>query len=130
MADIIGILGEQDDATVGTHTIYTVPAGKAARVQLMFRGQATASSPDLSIRVNGMTVMAQSGITGSNYVWSTSDALFNTNASEPDGSATGQVVAKYGQDFYLDAGDTVQYVVGSNAFNDIEMFVVGAELDK
>lgn len=129
MADIIGVLGEQDDETVGTHTVYTVPAGKSARVQVMFRGQATASTPDLSLRINGMDIFKQTGITGSNYVWSTDSTLFNSNAAEPDGSAAAQVVAKYAQDFYLSAGDTVQYIVGSNAFNNIEFFVVGAEID-
>lgn len=129
MADIIGILGSNDDATVGTHTVYTVPAGKAARLQLMFRGQASGSSPDLTIRVNGMDIMAQTGISVNNYVWSSDGTLFNANASVPDGSATGQVVSKYNQDFYLSAGDTVQYVVGSNDFASIEMFAVGAEID-
>ena len=129
MADKIGVLGENDDATTGTHTVYTVPAGKAARVQVMFRGQAGGSAPDLTIRVNGMDIMAQSGISTSNYVWSTSDTLFNSNASEPDGSGTGQVVAKYGQDFYLSAGDTLQYEIGSNDFSTFEMFAVGAEVD-
>ena len=129
MADIIGILGEQDDETVGTSTVYTVPAGKSARVQVMYRGQATASSPDLTLRVNGVDIFAQTGITGSNYVWSTADTLFNSNAAAPDGSGTGQVVAKYNQDFYLSAGDTVQDIIGSNAFDTIDFMVVGAEVD-
>jgi hypothetical protein len=129
MTDIIGILGEQDDATVGTHTVYTVPAGKAARVQVMYRGQIGGSAGDLTLRINGVDVFKQSNITASNYVWSTSDTLYNTNASVPDGSGTGQVVAKYGQDYYMSAGDTLQYIIGSNDFSSIDMFAVGVELD-
>lgn len=129
MADIIGVLGENDDVTVGTHTVYTCPAGKMARGQIMYRGQATASAPGLSIRVNGVEIFTQASITGSNYVWSTNDLLYNTNAAAPTGASIAQTVAKYDQDYYLSAGDTVQYIIASNDFATLDVMFVGAELD-
>jgi len=132
MADIIGVLGELTGAsalTVATHTVYTVPAGKAAKVKLFYLMQATGSSPDLTITVNGINVMVQTGITASNYVFSSTAALYEKTAAAPDGAAAATTAGLAPETYYLSAGDTVTYTVGSNALSSMNFQVVGTEVD-
>lgn len=129
MADNIGVLGEQTGVTVATHTVFTCPTGKAAKVKLIYRGQAGASST-LAIAVNNITVMTSAALTVSHHIYSTSAQLSTGSvAAAPDGTTTATTVSPSPHEFYLTAGDTITYTIGTAAFASMNMQVVGVEID-
>ena len=132
MADKIGVLGEATTSTTGTTTAYTVPSGKAAKCRLMYRIQAgsSASTTTVDIAVNGITVMSQAAMNVSTYVHSTKAQLNSgAQATAPTGSADGTTVAPAPIDYYLSAGDTVTYTIGTLAALAANVQVVGSEID-
>lgn len=130
MADKIGVLGENDAIAVGTQTVYTVPAQKAARVKIMFRGQAGgAGTTTLQVLVNGMVIFATGAIAASNYIHSSSEQMYAANAAAPAGATLAGTVGPAPQEYYLSENDTVQYIIGGADMTAFEMFVVGAEID-
>ena len=74
MTDKIGVLGEATTTTVGTTTVYTVPASKAAKVRIMWAGEAHASTStgDLTITVNGIVVAERLNFPAGEEFWSNS----------------------------------------------------------
>lgn len=132
MADIIGVLGESTTAAVGTTTAYTVPSGKAAKVRIMWSAlsHASNSTGDLTINVNGMAVASIVNITAARFVGSTRNGIIGSEqAAAYDGSTMDLTHAPAPFDFYLSAGDTVTYTVGTDALQSMNFQVVGAELD-
>jgi hypothetical protein len=129
MANLIGVLGEASGVTVATHTAYTVPSGKAAKVQIMYRGEAGSSST-LQVLVNGLVVFTTGALTSGYISHSTRDTAHVSQAvSDIDGSTAAKTVAPYVREFLLSAGDLVQYVIGTTAFASMNFQVVGAEID-
>lgn len=127
--DAIGILGETTDATVGTHTAYTVPANKAARGRLQYLMQANGGgATTMQLLINNIVVFSKS-VSSGNYAWSAKDKIHSAGAALPDGSADAQICCPTPTDFYLSAGDTVQVVYGSNAPQSSRVMFVGAEVD-
>ena len=130
MADIIGVLGESTNTTVATHTVYTVPSGKAARCSIMYRHQAGAGGTGtLLVTVNGCVVWAKGAITASHYVYSTPSASMITGAAAPTGASTSTTVAPGPEVYYLSAGDIISFTIGAEAATAMNIQVVGAEVD-
>lgn len=129
MADKIGVLGEVSGLTVGTHTVYTCPTGKAARAQLFYRGTAGSSS-GIKVNVNGIEVMLASGLTSGHFIFSSRSALYeNTGTTAPTGVDDATTVAPAPAVFWLSAGDTVTYEVTTAALSAMLFQVVGSEID-
>lgn len=129
--DIIGVLGESSQVTVGTHTVYTCPTSKAAKVKLMYRAEMV-NTATLAIKVNGITVAEPAAASGAEYFYSSKSALYEemgTPTNAPTGDADATTVAPAPHEYYLSAGDTVQYVVGVVDITAMNFQVVGAEID-
>ena len=130
MADIIGVLGESTNTTVATHTVYTVPSGKAARVSIMYRCQVGAGGTGtLLFTVNGVVVWAKGATTASHYIYSTPSASMITGAAAPTGASNATTVAPGPEVYYLAAGDIVSFTHGGEAATAMNAQVVGAEVD-
>ena len=129
MADKIGVLGEQTGLTVATHTAYTVPTGKAAKCRIMYRG-AAGSNSTLTITVNNVNVMTSAALTDTYYIHSHKDQISSGGvAAAPDGLTVAKTVAPGPQEYYLSAGDTITYTIGTAAFTAMNMQIVGVEID-
>jgi hypothetical protein len=129
MADKIGRLGQAIVATQGTTTAYQCPVGKGAKVQLMFRGGAGASST-LSIGVAGALILNTGALTGGNISFSTTVNEHNSAAAATiNGSSDATTVAPGPKIYWLAAGDTVSYTIGTADFATMVFQVVGVEVD-
>ena len=131
MADIIGVLGEATVATAATTTVYTVPSGKAAKGRIFYQIKAAADgTTDLTITVNGITVLVKANITASNFLFSSPNALMEGPlAAAPtgiDGDTTG---APAPIEYFLSAADTVTYLIGGTTALAMNCQFVGAEID-
>tara|TARA_R100000234_G_C4959245_1_gene161025 strand:- start:445 stop:849 length:405 start_codon:yes stop_codon:yes gene_type:complete len=133
MADKIGVLGEATTATAATTTAYTVASGKGAKAQIMWKGLAHASnsSGDFEILVNGIVVANRLNMPAGEYFYSNNITLIHdpSASTEPDGSTPTLTCAPAPQIFWLSAGDTVQYTIGTDAMQEIHFQVVGVEVD-
>jgi len=136
MSDKIGVLGEVVDAagsrTIGAHTVYTCPSGKAAKVKLMWVGKAGADSlGDLSFTVNGILVASWLDLVTVEWFHSTSTILIQDNSitAAPTGATALLTVAPAPFEYYLSAGDTVVYTIATTAMNEMACQVVGTEVD-
>ena len=127
MADRFGVLDAASGVTVATHTAYTCPTGCSAKVRLMYRGVAGANST-LSILVNGMAIMLSGALSSGNVSYSSVSKLHTSDAAASiAGSADGTTIAPFQRDYFLSAGDTVQYTIGTAAFSSMDFQVVGIE---
>ena len=133
MVDIVGVLGEATTATAGTTTVYTVPAGKAARCKIMWSGEAHASTStgDLDITVNGIIVAQLLNLTATNIYHSSEIGLIipSGGAVPPSGATNILTVAPATFEYYLAAADTITYTIGTLTMVSMNMQVVGAEID-
>lgn len=128
MADRIGVLDAVSAVTVATQTAYTVPAGCAAKVRIQFRGVAGTNST-LAILINGMTVMTSAALTSGNVSYSTYSVMHKSDAAASIvGSADSSTIAPFQREYFLSAGDTVQYTIGTAAFSVMDFQVVGTEV--
>lgn len=132
MTDTIGVLGEATATTVGTTTVYTCPAGKAAKVRLMARWQGDTNS-QVAILVNGLEVARCGAMTATQYNYTIKGggitAYAASNASAPDGLGNDTTVAPADPIYYLNAGDTIQYTVVTAALTAMNFQVVGVAID-
>lgn len=130
MADRLLQANDQSTA-LGTYTVYTVPADRHARVKLIFRSKTDGSNAsDLILTVAGVGVFSRTITAGNNVLHSTPNVISSEHASsDVDGSTEDKTVAPYERWFYLTAGDTVQYTIGSNALDSNFVGVMGAEID-
>ena len=132
MTDKIGVLGEATTATAATTTVYTVPAGKAAKVKIMWSGRSDASNADgdLTITVNGIAVAIVLNMTADRYVHSNSTLMVNPEtAAAPTGATALLTVAPAPFEYYLSAADTVTYTVATRTMQALNVQVVGTEID-
>tara|TARA_Y100000310_G_C20272569_1_gene618721 strand:+ start:211 stop:615 length:405 start_codon:yes stop_codon:yes gene_type:complete len=133
MTDSIGVLGEATNLTVATHTVYTCPTAKAAKVklQVQFEGHAANSTGDITLTVNGVVVAERLNIPATEIMWSNSTTLIHdpSTSVKPDGSTAVLTCSPAPQEFYLSAGDIVSYTVGTDALVAMNMQVVGTEID-
>lgn len=132
MSDIIGVLGEASVATQATTTVYTVPSGKAAKVKIMWSGEAHASNStgDLTITVNGIAVAIILNMTAANFIFSSTVQLNESvQAVAPDGITPANTVAPAPAEYYLNAADTITYTIGTDDMVAMKMQVVGTEID-
>lgn len=132
MSDKIGVLGEATVATAATTTVYTVPSGKAARCKIMWAGASHASTAtgDLTITVNGINVAVILNMTAARFLHSNSTLLVNPEtAAAPTGATALLTVAPAPFEYYLSAGDTVTYTIGTLTMVAMNMQVVGTEID-
>lgn len=128
MTDKIGVLGEQTVATIGTTTVYQVPAGKAARVKIMHKGVAGSSS-GIKFTVNGIDIAYKSAITVSHHVWSSTDKTINSGATAPTGADATNTVGLAPNEYFLSALDIVSYTIDTANFSANNVQVVGTEVD-
>jgi hypothetical protein len=132
MTDKIGVLGEATTATAATTTVYTVPAGKAAKVKIIWSGLSHASTGtgDLTITVNGIDIAVVLNITAARYVHSNSTLLVNPEtAAAPTGATALLTVAPAPFEYYLSAADTVTYTIATLTMQSMKIQVVGTEID-
>src|SRR5262245_40883036 len=116
MTDKVGKLGASSVATQGSNTVYQCPAGKAAKCQLFYRGVAGANST-LQIFVNGILILATGALTGGNVSFTTSLLEHNTGAAASiNGSSDATTVAPGPKIYWLSAGDTISYTIGTADF--------------
>jgi hypothetical protein len=129
MADKVGRLGQSIVATQGTTTAYQCPPGKGAKVQLFFRGTVGASST-LIVVIAGIQIFAAGAMTGGNWSFSTTVNEHNTAAGGTvNGSSDATTVAPGPKIYWLAAGDTVSYTIGTADFASMTFQVVGVEVD-
>lgn len=129
MAERVGILGEASNTTVATHTVYTVPAGKAAVFKPIFLVQAGGGGATVfTLTINGIAVFSQS-LAASAYGWSSTAQMIKESATFPDGLAVADVVAPAPMTYYLNAGDVVSYTLGTTAATSALVQLVGTEVD-
>lgn len=129
MTDKIGVLGESSNVTQATHTAYTVPANKAARVKLMYRGVAGVNST-LKATINGIDAFLTAALTAGNVSHSTTAAMHNTQAASAiAGGTDATTVAPGPKEYYLAAGDSVTFTIGTADFTSMNFQVVGTEVD-
>jgi len=133
MTDQIGVLGEASVATAATTTVYTCPSAKAARVQIMVKLEAHAatSTGDFLVTVNGMIAFSHLNLPATEIMWSNSTtALHDPSTSvEPDGTTAALTLAPGPAVYFLSAGDTITYTVGTLTFVNVQVQVVGTEID-
>ena len=132
MSDKIGVLGEATGNTVSTTTVYTCPAGKAAKVKLMFVAQGSgAGGTIIDFLVNGMNVARVAAMTASYYVFSIKSAGLRAaeQAALPTGIGAALTVAPADPIYYLNAGDTIQYTISGAVAISMNCQVVGTEID-
>lgn len=130
MTDTIGVLGESTVAAVGTQNAYTVPSGKAARCRIMYRG-ASGTSSTLKFTVNGVDVFQSAALTAGHQHYSSAALLYNTQtaAAVVDGTTEAKTVMPYERDYWLSAGDRIDYVIGTADFSSFKAMIVGTEVD-
>tara|TARA_Y100000310_G_scaffold122525_1_gene121200 strand:+ start:3319 stop:3723 length:405 start_codon:yes stop_codon:yes gene_type:complete len=133
MSDKIGVLGSETTTSVATTTVYTVPAGKAAKVQIqvLITAHAANSTGDFLVTVNGAIVFSHPNLPATEIMWSNSaTALHDPSTSvSPDGTTAALTCAPGPAIYYLSAGDVVSYTVGTDALALCNVQVVGTEID-
>ncbi|MAG26369.1 hypothetical protein CMI47_12535 [Candidatus Pacearchaeota archaeon] len=133
MADAIGVLGEATTTTVGTTTVYTVPAAKAAKckIQVKIEAHAANSTGDFLVTVNGVVTFSHLNLPTTEIMWSNSTtALHDPSTSvDPDGTTAALTCCPGPAEYYLSAGDTVTYTIGTDALVACNVQVVGTEID-
>lgn len=132
MSDKIGVLGEATVTTVGTTTVYTCPTAKAAKGKIMFNLQGNAAGGSIvEFFVNGCSIGRIAAMTASFYCFSVRGAGLRIaeQAAQPTGIAAALTVAPADPIYYLNAGDTIQYVTSGAALITMNCQVVGTEID-
>lgn len=132
MSDRIGVLGEATATTVATTTVYTCPAGKAAKVKLFARFQGDTNSV-VAVLVNGMEIARNTVMTNSHYNYTIKGgglfAYASGNATPPTGLANALTAAPADPVYMLNAGDTIQYTVITAALLAMNFQAIGVEID-
>lgn len=132
MSDRIGVLGEATAVVVATATVYTCPAGKAAKGRLMMRFQGGTNSV-VAVLVNGVEIARNTVMTDLHYNYTIKGgglfAYASGNAAPPTGLANALTVAPADPIYYLNAGDVVQYTVITTALYAMNAQFVGVEID-
>ena len=131
MSDNMGVLGSTTATVIGTNTVYTCPANKAAKFKIMGIMQFGASS-DVGILVNAQEVARTGAMTAANYNWTAKGAgLFGgvASATKPDGTTAAKTIAPCDVIYYLSAGQTVQQTVATANLTANNIQVVGIEID-
>jgi hypothetical protein len=130
MADNIGVLGSSNATAVATATVYTCPAGKAAKFRIFGSFQAGAAST-LTILVNNVVVTAIPAMTAAHFTFTNGGAglLRAPAAGGPTGASAAETAQPASPIYYLSAGQTVQYTVGTLALQNANCQVVGVEID-
>ena len=132
MADVIGVLGSSSATAVATATVYTVPAGKAAKVRLMALFQGSANTV-VAILVNGMEVARNTVMTVNHWNYTIKGggmfAYASGNAAPATGLANALTVAPADPIYYLSEGDTVQFTIVTAVCLSMNFQVVGVEID-
>jgi hypothetical protein len=132
MADTIGVLGTSTATTVATATVYTCPAGKAAKVRIMAVFQGHANS-QVAFLVNNAEIARNAAMTVNHYNFTIKGggllAYAAGNAASASGLADALTVAPADPIYYLSEGDTIQFTVVTAALLAMNCQVVGVEVD-
>lgn len=130
MADNFGVLGTSTATVIGTGTIYTCPANRAAKVKIMGIMQGAATS-DVGVLVNNMEVARTGAFGSNNYVYTNGGAglLVAPAAAKPTGTSAAATVQPAAPIYYLSAGQTIQYTINTANLLAANMQVVGIEVD-
>lgn len=127
MTAAYGVLGEATTATATTTTVYTVGAGKRAKIKLFYYGVAGANST-LSVSINGVPIFTSAALTATHGVGSTTSVMLTAQAAASwDGTSATKAVGLGPNEYYLNEGDTVSYTIGTLAFSSMNFQVVGVE---
>lgn len=132
MSNVIGVLGQSVNPVSGTSTVYTCPAGKAAKVRLMFllRGNA-AGGTIVEFFVNGMSIARVATMTPDYYTFTVKGGGLRVaeQSAAPTGIGAALTAAPADPIYFLSANDTVTYVISGADAALMNCQVVGAEID-
>lgn len=130
MADNFGVLGSSTATVIGTATVYTCPANRAAKVKIMGSWQAGATS-GITILVNNVVVSVQTALTASHWTFTNGGAgvVRASGVAAPLGTSAAETVQPSAPIYYLSAGNTIQYQVTTTNLLAANCQVVGIEVD-
>lgn len=144
MAAKIGILGESTSVTVGTYTVYTVPADKAARIRIMINMGGGGGTKQVAMQIGAIsseTVYA-TVLTAEVEWWTgtridTGDAYpknivihaANEGWSSTTTTTEKDLIAPLPIDYFLSTGDTVKYIASGATIGGLLFQVMGVEDD-
>lgn len=132
MSNRIGVLGSNTATVVGTATAYTCPAGKAAKVKIMYIIQGNAAGgTTFATLVNNAVIGTIAAMTASFWAFTIRAAGLRAaeQAALPTGIGSALTVAPSDAVYQLSAGQTIQYTVGGAAAISVNFQVIGAEID-
>lgn len=134
MSDKIGVLGESTATAVASDVAaYTVPAGKAAKCQIMLilEGHGSNSTGDYLVKVNNAIVASRLNIPATEKMWSNTTTLIHdpSTSVDPDGSTAVLTQAPAPFVYYLSAADRITFTIGTDALVTHVIQVVGTEID-
>lgn len=131
MTDQVGVIATNTNTAVATHTLYTVPTGKALIFKPQYACQANGGAVStLELVVNGVSIFKSGNITAGNYAWSSNQAMLKTASGYPNGQAKADTVAPASDaNYYASAGQTISMIIGSNAMQSMNMQLVGSLID-
>jgi len=135
MTTKIGKLGVTTNVNVGTTTVYTVPASKAAKVRIQWYIRAP-NTARFEIKVNGVTIFGDTA--GAAEISASAAPITDPEASVALAlQATNPILATppthvlrpMGVDYYMATGDTVQLVKSVAGMTEVDVQVHGVEDD-
>lgn len=132
MTDKIGVLGSATATAIATATVYTCPAGKAAKVRIMSVFQGTANT-QVAFLVNGAEVARNGAMTVNHYNFTIKGGgllgFATGQAALASGLANALTVSPADPIYYLSAGQTIQYTIVTAVCLAMNTQVVGVEID-
>jgi hypothetical protein len=149
MAAKIEMLGEDTGTAVATVTLYTVPADKSARVQILFAVENSSNQVHYNVLVGtpGSEMNFHAVLAGGIDFWTGTAGQASPNPDNSLQLSSGGAMIKTGivlatnnngydyviypfpQDFFLEAGATVRYQIITNSVTDHLIQVMGVEDD-
>lgn len=129
MADNFGVLGSTVATVLGTATVYTCPANRAAKCKLFGYGVASGAT-QLDFLVNNVLVARTAAMAAGNFVYTNKGAgLIAAAGVAPTGQSAAAVTSPSDVIYYLSAGQTVQIVIAGAVLTTSNWQVVGIEVD-
>jgi hypothetical protein len=130
MADNIGVLGSATGLTIGTHTVYTCPANKAAKFRLFAKWR-TGPATTLTITMNNTIIVVLAAVPDLSFVFTNGGGgLIRTPAlTQPTGGTPAETCMPAAPIYYLSSGQSVVYTIATAECTIANCSAVGVEID-